>query len=689
MKHQLYPYLISCIIVSVIVMIINFTYLNSNSLYVDFTESTISSGRTYSCLINYGKVYCWGETTQTRIENISNALYVATADEALCVVTTQKTVHCVSYGSPVQIPEITTAVGIWARKDSICVKLESGQAQCLGSHQTLSEFPQLLPRIQDFNTIKPGHNTLLCATRGMTKNLHCAGSNDAGELGNGGFVEVLSFDFEPILTHVHHFEISYGYQFMCAIYGPGHKLACWGTNTRKAMGGVESEYLTPHDVPGVVNAHSVAIAEDTTCVLLKTHEVVCFGDHTFGQFGSGALYGPDNGNTPHPQYVYSLTDVVELTAGRNHFCCKTKYNRFYCWGRNNYGQLGYGISEKTVNPILSQAGVGTLIIGGSTTCLYEMQNVKCFGFIENIGFKDMSTYRSIYRNAMVYKQDTSLVVKMTNAGNYICFLLNTGQIMCEGVNYAGQLGTGNTTHPIAGPVIVYQIENAVDVCSSNYFSCAVLSTGRTTCWGLFLSIENSLSNAVNVTCGYEFVCFKLQNNSLACAGDNTFGEVGDGTTSTQRDLVIVSTDVFGVAPSGYFHNCLIDSDKLLHCSGDNQFGQLGVDFPSMQLGFDDVVSGITDAVKVVTGGGFTCVLEELGIAYCFGANTYGQLGSGDYLNSHVPIRINTEKFIVDISAGEFHMCFKTEDGKNYCQGRNDKLQLGGGGVYELPYELLI
>jgi alpha-tubulin suppressor-like RCC1 family protein len=723
MSHSLFPLFISCTIVTVVIIIINFTYLNKLDLPGAFTESTISYGLTHTCAISGGEVYCWGrrleigpdELRPVLIGNMSNALYIASAYETVCIVTTLKTVYCIGSviqinaiaSTPILINGITTAVGIWARRHLICVKLESGQAQCFGIHQTLSVLtdvedgtadtsfvvPHTLVGITDVDTIKPGHHNLICVTKKHKKELHCAGDNENGELGNGGYTEVLSLSLTPILTNVHHFEISHGFEFMCAVYSSEYRVACWGTDIRGAMGGTGSPYLTPRDVPGITHAQTVAIAIDTTCVLLKSHEVVCFGDHTYGQFGSGALYGSDDGDTPVPQYVYSLTDVVELVAGQNHFCAKTKHNRFYCWGRNNYGQLGSGIAERSHTPLLSQSGSGTLVVGFSTTCLFSPTGVKCYGYVENTAFTYLSSYRTVYRDALTYSRDSSNVIKMTNAGENMCFLLSDGRIYCEGANYAAQLGSGNTTHPLVGMVFVQGITNAVDICSTNYYSCAVLSTGRAMCWGTFntIGIDEDLPtliqgaiNTVNVTCGAEFVCFKFQNNSLGCAGDNTFGEVGDGTDTFAPNLVIVRTDILSSAPNAFYHNCLIDSNKLVRCSGDNEYGQMGAG--GSQFGFTETIDGITNALKVVVGGGFTCVLLESGIVKCLGANSYGQLGSGDYIDSADLVQVDLTG-VVDLSAGEYHVCFKTNDGKNYCQGRNDKLQLGNGGLYEIPTEL--
>lgn len=726
MSHSLFPVFISGIIVTVAIIIINFTYLNTLDLPGTFTEATLTYGLTHTCAISGGDVYCWGrrleagpnELRPVLIGNMTNAKYIASAYETVCIVTTAKTVYCIGNviqinaitSTPILINGITTAVGIWARRHLICVKLESGQAQCFGNHQTLRSLttvedgaedtsfvvPHTLTGITHVDAIRPGHHNLICVTTGYKKDLNCAGDNENGELGNGGYVEVLSLSLEPILTNVHHFEISHGFEFMCAVYSSEYKVACWGADAREAMGGSETSYLTPRDVPGITHAQTVAIAIDTTCVLLKSREVVCFGDHTYGQFGSGALYGSDGGDTPVPQYVYGLTNVVELVAGQNHFCAKTKHNRFFCWGRNNYGQLGSGIAEITHTPILSQSGSGTIVAGFSTTCLFSAANIKCYGYIENIAFTYLSSYRTAYRDALTYSRDSTSVIKMTNAGEYMCFLLTDGRIFCEGANYGAQLGSGNTTHPLTGRVFVSGVTNAVDICSTNYFSCAVLSTGRAVCWGtiLALDIENSIPvsipdaiNAVNVTCGSEFVCFKFQNNSLACAGDNTFGEVGDGTDAFAPNLVIVRTNISSSAPTAFYHNCLIDANKLVRCTGDNEYGQQGGG-GSPNLGFASTLSGITNAVKVVVGGGFTCVLTESGIAKCMGANSHGQLGSGDYEHSSVPVQVDLTG-IVDLSAGEYHVCFKTDDGKNYCQGRNDKLQLGNGGIYEIPAELFL
>ncbi|RIJ67043.1 hypothetical protein D1871_23560 [Nakamurella silvestris] len=172
-------------------------------------------------------------------------------------------------------------------------------------------------------------------------------------------------------------------------------------------------------------------------------------------------------------------------------------------------------------------------------------------------------------------------------------------------------------------------------------------------------------------------------------GDNTWGEIGDGTTAVRLTAVAVGPDALAgkeisAADAGSRHSCVI-SEGAAYCWGDNSSGQLGGGQP-----IDDALHPTPEHVtgplahRTVTaisaGGSHTCAVADGGV-YCWGANAYGQLGRAG-AGSNVPVAVDTTgvlagRTVTAVSAGAFHTC-AIADAIAFCWGLNTSGQLGDG-----------
>ena len=146
---------------------------------------------------------------------------------------------------------------------------------------------------------------------------------------------------------------------------------------------------------------------------------------------------------------------------------------------------------------------------------------------------------------------------------------------------------------------------------------------------------------------------------------------------------------FGAVFAGGAHTCALTSVGAAYCWGRGESGQLGVPPPSSTCLTDagpfscsmvpvPVGGGLT-FVKLAGGGAHTCGLRSDGTAYCWGNNTYGQLGDNSTTSRNAPVPVLTGLKFDSIDAGAAHTCAVTKDaGAAYCWGRNDRGQLGDG-----------
>jgi alpha-tubulin suppressor-like RCC1 family protein len=112
------------------------------------------------------------------------------------------------------------------------------------------------------------------------------------------------------------------------------KVACIGDDKQLQLGGTEPG--TP--IPLERDAVAISAGYAHTCALLDDGRLACWGSNQYGQLGPNADPGPPS----LPVLVDLGVPIVKVACGREHTCAKTELDRVYCWGRNDFGQLGNG-----------------------------------------------------------------------------------------------------------------------------------------------------------------------------------------------------------------------------------------------------------------------------------------------------------------------------------------------------------
>ena len=388
-----------------------------------------------------------------------------------------------------------------------------------------------------------------------------------------------------------------GESHTCALFNNG-TLRCWGHNHRGQLGygntlpiGNTASNLpyTAGDVALLSPGTKLATGGNHTCALLDSGLVRCWGNNEFGQLGYNSTdHLGDSEPIASFGYVNLGGNAVKLAAGLEHTCALLDTQRVRCWGRNNYGQLGYGSGSGNPSDIGDNeqpwragdvdvgAPVRDIAAGGHHTCaLLTDGNVRCWGYgaLGQLGYGDTNNVGDNENPSSKGNVTVGGPVLQLSGGLYhTCALLNTGRVRCWGYGYHGQLGYGGSSNVYlptsAGDVnLGTPTTRALQVAAGGSHTCALLDTGGIKCWGYGLdgrlgygdpgyqtvppttTVNLDGATAYQLTTGGAHTCALLSTGKARCWGQGNYGQLGIGGNLPVGDDELPTVDVRLLPPT--------------------------------------------------------------------------------------------------------------------------------------------
>jgi len=350
--------------------------------------------------------------------------------------------------------------------------------------------------------------------------------------------------------------------------------------------------LTAGGAPSASPISGIAAGFAHTCAVTRAGAAKCWGGNAYGELGTG---GGSTASAFTPADVKGLKSGVRaIAAGGQTTCAVTRAGGAKCWGENRVGQVGRpatptGRTPVPVNVARLGSGVRAISPGSQHTCaLMTGGSVRCWGTGYASGSKTPSS-------TPVDVAGLGSGVTALEAGHdQTCVLTSAGGAKCWGWNLNGQLGNGTTTYSYT-PVDVAGLASGVTgISAGDTFTCAVTSGGGAKCWGWNdkgqlgngsrsvypgatpVDVAGLASGVTAISAGRGHACALTSGGGVKCWGDNTYGQLGNGSrtaSSTPVDVAGLTRGVSAIA-AGHAHACALMRGGGVKCWGLNH-GRLG------------------------------------------------------------------------------------------------------------------
>ncbi len=366
--------------------------------------------------------------------------------------------------------------------------------------------------------------------------------------------------------------------------------------------------------PVIGTPEMISVGADHSCMVTNQHTLYCWGSNAYGQLGIGPV---ETGYQITPVHVWMFgMDVLSVSAG-HHFTCavglQNNEEYTYCWGKSDRGQAGIIDQEDNVWTPRMIDKLAHVSAGESHACaIGENDQAYCWGdnLAGQLGVHPSSTEQSSEPLLI----DPAEQYKMIAAGGFhTCGIRFDSTVWCWGRNDEGQLGNNSNTFSYA-PVASFGLNSITHIVSGSKHSCSMREDGEVSCWG-----------------------------------DGSFGQIGHGSTQSSNTpkLVLLEDFVVSQMAAGGNSTCVVEQYNMtgteIFCWGENSHGQLGDGTNENRL-VPVRVNALMEGAAVSIGPHHSCGLLRIPsmvpeTAYCWGRNHMGQLGNHTRADSMDPVQV--------------------------------------------------
>lgn len=471
---------------------------------------------------------------------------------------------------------------------------------------------------------------------------------------------------------------------------------------------------------------SVSARSDLSTAITANGDLYCWGYNGQGQVGNGTFIDQ---TTP----VKVLEDVVSVYPGSNVVAAIKKNGDLYCWGYNTHYQVGNGTQSSQNTPVKVLENVSSFYWHGyHGVAITANRDLYCWG--GNSDGEAGSGTKGNQKTPFKVLENVTFVSHW-DYSNYVTAITANGDLYCWGDNEWGQIGNG-TSDDQTTPFKVLENVSTVSCSYFNRFMGAITTDGELYCWGpgsvytgSYRTPKKILDNVLScnyadgviavITTDLSLYCWRsgkeikpekilenvsdlycyetgdtlaaiTTNGDLYCWGDNSSGQIGNGTTTSQTTPVKVLENVSSVS-SGWYSSVMtaITTDRSLYCWGRNDHGEIGNGTTEDQTVPLKILENVSTVSYDRDNFSMAAITTNGKLYRWSGGNSSGQIGNGTTSIQTVPFKVLDD--VISVSQGRSHIEAITTNGDLYCWGNNSSGQIGNGSTLDqtTPLKVLL
>ena len=486
--------------------------------------------------------------------------------------------------------------------------------------------------------VAAGQNHSLALT--STGQVWAWGDNTSGELGDGTTTSRAAPELLTTISGVT--AIAAGTGWSMALKADG-TVWTWGDNTYGELGHTTSTPLVPTQVALAVKSTQISAGHAHALVLGIDGSVTAWGLNNLGQVGNGTT-----GTQAAPVTVIA-SGATGIAAGLAQSVATLSGSTVDTWGYNADGQLAdYSFSDVHTPTDVPWLAATSTAPAGVAAGGYDTYGVFADGSVWGAGMNSVGQLgSSVYTSSIpTVVAGVSGAKAVTSGIETALALTAAGGLEAWGYGTNGELGNGTTPGAQPAPVVPTGMGSGVTSVSMGAYGDHVLAVkaGTAYAWGANGSGQvgnNTTASAVSspyalssitgtvvaVAAGSDHSLALTSSGQVWAWGDNSSGELGDGTTTSQSAPELLTT-ISGVSAisAGDGWSMALKSDGTVWTWGDNTYGELG--HPTSVPDMPSQVTGLTATVTQISAGPLhALVLGAGGAVSAWGDNSRGEIGT--------------------------------------------------------------
>lgn len=497
----------------------------------------------------------------------------------------------------------------------------------------------------------------------------------------------------------------------------------WGfgssSNGQLGMGGTAPQYSPALIATGVAR---IATGPSHSLFITTTGDLYGMGQNGFGQLGLGHV-------TDQLAPAFITSGVTSASVGGNHSLFVKSDGTLWGMGLNYAGQLGDGTTTTRLTPVLIASDVATCAGNRSDSSMF----VTTTGELRGMGLGSQGQLALGVSSSPKVPTLAATGVATTGGAlamgwSHSAFVGADGTLWTSGNGEFGQLGDGIMGCAPNGVQIAHDVTFAAAafwrtlwgrsdaalwgvgthvgsqgsppaqiamgvLCaagSSNHYVYATMAGDlyargnntygqfgdgtTTTNYSTSAPIPVGIHNVRAVAVGSNFTVYINSSDELWGMGYNSNGQLGDGSTTNRSSPVKIASDVAAVAVSAA-HTVFIKKDGTLWGCGKNSTYELGTG-TGASAAVTTPIQIATGVISAAAGQGWTAFVKTDGTLWGNGLNGSGQLALGSTSSKTTPTKSTLISGVVQIAAGDFHLVIRRSDNTVWTCGSNVYGQLG-------------